>query len=71
MAWVMVHCPRCQSAQVYCHGKTQKDMIGSAAVTVIASFSSLTLMKPANPELKSRSLKWLSAVPGFAIPPEH
>lgn len=65
MASVTVHCPRCQSAQVYRNG----DTTGSAAGTATACFSSLTHTKSANPRLKSRSPKWLSTVPGFAIQP--
>ena len=48
-------------------GRTPKDTHGFVAVTVIAFFSSLTLMKPASQALK----KWLSMVPGFATQPGH
>lgn len=52
-------------------GRTQKDMTDSAAVTVTGCFSSLTLTRPVNRELKTKSPKWLSTVPGFAIPTGH
>lgn len=45
MASVTVHCPRCQSAQVYRNG----DTTGSAAETATACFSSLTHTKSASP----------------------
>ena len=48
-----------------------KAMTDFAAVTAIACFSSLTLMKPLNWALKSRSLKWLSTALAFVIPPGH
>ncbi len=69
MVTVNLHCPRCQSVQVYRHGQNPKDMIDSAAVTVTGYFSSVTVTSPVNQELKTKSLKWLSTVPGFAILP--
>lgn len=36
---------------------TQKDMIDSTAVTVSGCFSSLTVTRPVNRELKTKSLK--------------
>lgn len=48
-------------------GRTQKDMTDSAAVTVIGCFSSLTLTRPVNRELKTKSPKWLLMAQGFAI----
>ena len=71
MAFVNVHCPRCQSSQVYRHGQTLKAMTDFAAVTATVCFSLLTLMRPVSRALKSRSLKWPSMVPGFAILPEY
>lgn len=50
-------------------GEPQKDMIDSAIVTVTICFSSLTVTRPVNRELKTRLLKWLSKVPEFAIRP--
>ena len=50
-------------------GRLQKDMIDSAAVTVTGCFSSLTVTRLVNRELKIKSLKWLSKVPEFAILP--
>ncbi len=38
-------------------GRTQKDMIDSAAVTVTGYFSSVTVTSPVNQELKTKSLK--------------
>ena len=38
-------------------GRTQKDMIDSAAVTVTGYFSSVTVTSPVNRELKTKSLK--------------
>ena len=69
MVTINLHCSCCQSVQVYRHGKNPKDMIDFAAVTVIECFSSLTVTRPVNRELKSKSLKWLSTVPEFAILP--
>lgn len=69
MVTVNLHCPRCQSVQVYRRGQNPKDMIDSAAVTVTGYFSSVTVTSPVNRELKTKSLKWLSTVPGFAILP--
>ncbi len=69
MVTVNLHCPRCQSVQVYRHGQNPKDMIDSAAVTVTGYFSSVTVTSPVNQELKTKSLKWLSTVLGFAILP--
>lgn len=40
--------------------RTRKDTPGSVAMAATASFSSLTLMKPVSPGLKSGSPKWLS-----------
>lgn len=51
--------------------RTLKAMTDFAAVTATACFSSLTFMKSVSRALKSRSLKWPSMVPGFAIQPEH
>ncbi|ELD0499621.1 hypothetical protein QUQ56_002644 [Escherichia coli] len=61
------HCLRCQSVQVCRHGKNPKGQINFAAVTVTGCFSSLTVTRSVIRELKTKSLKWLSTVPEFAI----
>lgn len=72
MAIVTVHCPRCQSAQVYLHGqKTLKAVLGFAAVTAIVYFCSPTPMKPVSPASKSKSPKWRSTEQVSAIPQGH
>ncbi len=35
MASVTVHCPRCQSAQVYRHGQNPKAVTGFAVVSLL------------------------------------
>lgn len=46
--------------------------MGASVVAHVYVFSSsLTLMKPENPALRSRSLKWHITVRVSAIPPEH
>lgn len=54
MVTVNLHCPRCQSVQVYRHGQNPKDMIDSAAVTVTGYFSSVTVTSPVNRGVKDQ-----------------
>lgn len=69
MVTVNLHCPVASPFRFTVAGRTPKDMIDSAAVTVTGYFSSVTVTSPVNRELKTKSLKWLSTVPGFAILP--
>ena len=50
-------------------------VVPGMSVSVVAHVnvfsSSLTLMKPENPALRSRLWKWLITAQGFVIPPEH
>ncbi|AHA64568.1 Transposase [Shigella dysenteriae 1617] len=71
MASVNIHCPRCQSAQVYRHGQNPKGHDRFRCRDCHRVFSSFTLMRPVSRALKSCSLKWPSMAPGFAIPPGH
>ena len=52
MASVNIHCPRCQSAQVYRHGQKPKGVTDFAAVTATVCFSSLILIKHVRPGMK-------------------
>lgn len=58
MASVNIHCPRCQSAQVYRHGQNPKGMTDFAAVTVTVCFSSVMLMKHVSRLLKGSDAQW-------------
>ena len=69
MVTVNLHYPVASPFRFTVTGRTQKDMIDFAAVTVTGCFSSLTVTRPVNREVKTRSLKWLSTVPEFAILP--
>lgn len=71
MASVTVHYPRCQSAQVYRHGQNPKGHDRFRYSDCHRVFQLAYAYEARNQELKSRSLKWLSAVAGFAIQPEH
>ncbi|AHA67577.1 hypothetical protein Asd1617_04750 [Shigella dysenteriae 1617] len=57
MASVNIHCPRCQSAQVYRHGQNPKGhdrfrCRDCHRVFQLTFFSSLTLMRPVSRALK-------------------
>lgn len=47
------------------------DMSVSVVAHVNVFSGSLTLMKPGNPALRSKSLKWHITVQGAVIPAEH
>lgn len=53
MATVTVHCPRCNSDKVYDMVVVVPSMSVSVVVHVNVFSSSLTLMKPENPALRS------------------
>ncbi|ECB5785372.1 hypothetical protein EZK75_25220, partial [Salmonella enterica subsp. enterica serovar Schwarzengrund] len=53
MATVTVHCPRCNSDEVYRHGRIVPGMSVSVVAHVNVFSSSLTLMKLENPALRS------------------
>ena len=69
MVTVNLHCPVASPFRFTVTGRTQKDMIDSAAVTVTGYFSSVTVTSPVNRVSKTKSLKWLSTAPEFAIMP--
>ncbi|AHA63836.1 Transposase [Shigella dysenteriae 1617] len=52
MASVNIHCPRCQSAQVYRHGQNPKGHDRFRCRDCHRVFSSLTLMRPVSRALK-------------------
>ncbi len=66
MASVNIHCPRCQSAQVYRHGQNPKGHDRFRCRDCHRVFQ-LTYTYEARKALKSCSLKWPSMAPGFAI----
>lgn len=71
MATVTAHCPRCHSDEVYQYGRSCSRHECSVVAHVNVFSSPLTLMKPENPALRSRALKWHITAQVSAIPPEH
>lgn len=57
MTRVTFHCPHCQSSLFYRQGQNPKDTTCSVAVTVTASFNSLTLMKPVRMAFNSAGVR--------------
>ncbi|AHA68919.1 Transcriptional regulator, LuxR family protein [Shigella dysenteriae 1617] len=67
MASVNIHCPRCQSAQVYRHGQNPKGhdrfrCRDCHRVFQLTFFSSLTLMRPVSRALKRSTIHWVFMV---------
>lgn len=71
MARVTVHCLRCQSALVYRHGLNPKGHDRFRCRECHRVFQLNYSYEAVTRELKSRSPKWPSTVPGFATPPER
>lgn len=71
MAIITVHCPHCQSSQVYRHGQNPKEYDQFRCRDCHRGFQLTYTYEARNLELKSRSPKLLSTVPGFVIAPQH